>query len=410
MPAAPSIRRWPALLLLLLLSLAAALWFGWPKKSEPLPFAPARTGELKANDTRVEERRTAVVATPAANVDVPFFDAGSAAPPDAGWDAGVSRAEAQAAVDDWLDANAAAARDQLDRFCEQSALLKGTVLVPPRVRVSDAAYFMGVRVGFERAERPPGLLMLPKDVSARLQSYGAEWPSRIAPTDLRGLDFAWMRQAMEFDHWTLTSDGPSRSAEPKTLWEESTPNYFVLLEWSKLRLAAGLANGDVGQASKEVRHLASLVHSQDILLAQMFSLSLIGVDQNARRAAESRGIDVTGWPSVREEDRATASGLIISGYGFLVPKVPPELQRKAIECSNAPCAGIVEAIALHAALGGFVSGSADSLSDAAKRHGCDLALVGRASRTPQLDSAGAHSMKDSPLPVRFKLSRPVNAQ
>src|SRR5205085_2122107 len=89
-------------------------------------------------------------------------------------------------------------------------------------------------------------------------------------------------------HWSLFGAGRLREQPVEKFFDLPIPNYSSLQFWSKLRLAAAFRRGDFAQASADVRHLADLIRTQDILISEMISVALyrIAALGRARRTKE----------------------------------------------------------------------------------------------------------------------------
>src|SRR5712692_5285667 len=190
-----------------------------------------------------------------------------------------------------LSKNAAAAERHLEKLCEETRKLRSKPALPESPsRDRDAAEFMAPLIDYEKPlDDPPGLLHLPEELSKRVAGYGSDWPLRIDERDFGSLDFTWMAQLRQFDHWTVLAFGRLRDVPADNIMRDPIPNYLSLLLWSKLRLAMALRRGDAAAASSDVRHLADLIRSQDILIAEMIALALYRIDAHARTFAAAAG-------------------------------------------------------------------------------------------------------------------------
>jgi hypothetical protein len=165
--------------------------------------------------------------------------------------------------------------------------------------------------------------------------------------------------------------------------------------WSRLRLAAAFRRGDFAQASSDVRHLADLIRTQEILIAEMIAVAVYRLDARAREVAVARGVDVAGWPQPDLEQLDRHRRTAFASLYFTFPGVNPGTLRKAVGCMPSPCSALLEGAGANRTVGAY--GSVDNLdlvSDLAREHGCESATLDRARRTRELvpsealDSAG----------------------
>src|SRR5581483_8211128 len=100
------------------------------------------------------------------------------------------------------------------------------------------------------------------------------------------------------DHWSLATVGPvaaqAAQVDPR---DHSIPDYQVLLDWAKLRLLRALAGGDPASALSEVQHLADLINSNGILIAEMGAARILQSETIFLAAAGNAGLQVP--PSAR---------------------------------------------------------------------------------------------------------------
>lgn len=168
-----------------------------------------------------------------------------------------------------LARNARDADAYVDKLCEENRKRRANPPLPDEPGTEhDAAAFMAPLMDYERPlDKRPGRLHLRAGLAERLRSYGPDWPVLITDADLAGLDFRWLAELRQYDHWTLLGAGRLRDLPPNNLFQESIPNDSHLMDWAKLRYALAFRRSDLPAAVGEVRHLAMLVHTQRILLA-----------------------------------------------------------------------------------------------------------------------------------------------
>jgi hypothetical protein len=293
-----------------------------------------------------------------------------------------------------LARNARMADAYVDKLCEEGRKLREHPALPDSSSHDrDAAEFMAPLVDYETPlDDPPGRLHVAEALADRLKSYGADWPTKISDRDLEGLDFGWMSALQRFDHWSLL--GAGRLREQPALFDDLSrlpiPNYFSLQQWSKLRLAAAYRRGDLAQASAEVRHLADLTRSQDILIADMVAVAMVRLDARAREVAVAKDLDTAGWPEADPDQLDRHRRIALASLYFTYPGVKPETVRKAASCMPSPCSALLEGAGANRTFGPY--GGVDNLdlvSDLAREHGCESATLDRVRRTKELTASEA---------------------
>jgi len=249
---------------------------------------------------------------------------------------------------------------------------------------------------------PPGRLHLPDDLTGRIRAYDADWISRITDRDLAGFDFSWLPALAQFDHWSVLGAGRLRDYKPGDFFREPIPNYLSLQLWSKLRYALGLRRGDLAAASAEVRHLADLLRTQGILIAEMIAVALYRLDARARDAAAAAGFDVSAWVAPDPDQLLRHRETMFAGMFFTYPGVDSETVKKAVECLPSPCPALLEGVGANHAFGAY--GSSDNLQlvrELALKHGCEEAIMERAVLSAQLRAGDAFEIFNSEIDAQI---------
>lgn len=296
------------------------------------------------------------------------------------------------ALGEALATNAQNADRYVDRLCDEAQKLSARPTMPtPGAGKRDAAELMAPLMDYEKPlHDPPGRLHLSEERRKRLADYGNAWMVKITDRDLEGLDFAWLSSLAAFDHWTLLGAGPLRDQSFSDFFTSPIPNYGVLQQWAKLRYAAGLRRGDLPAASAEVRHLADLVRSQRILIAEMVAVALYRLDARAREIAAASGADLSTWPAVDPAQLDRQRRLGFASMYFTYPGVSPETLRKAVRCMSAPCSALVEGVGAHRAFGAY--GMTDNLAllaQLAQEQGCESAVFERVRNSREVPAGEA---------------------
>jgi hypothetical protein len=282
------------------------------------------------------------------------------------------------------DARLAAA--SVDRFCAESAELATEPLLQPSPRTKDAATFFAPLVGWQGTTETiiKRKLTLPQAVVDRIsQAKGDDWPEQLAPI-ARDLDFSWMREARQFDYWTISTVGIGRTVDWPSLWDSPIPRVHEIYQWSKLRFARAIAEREMGDAVVEVRNLARLCGTTPYLLGPAIRNRLAELEAKATEAARRRNVPIDGWQTIRPERLARLHPVLMASVGFLTPKVPSDVRKRALDCMSwNKCGPITEAVRQYALAGLGRTVEADELVAAAEGAGCsDIALLRREQEAP----------------------------
>jgi hypothetical protein len=286
---------------------------------------------------------------------------------------------AQAEIAAFLEKNAAEAARTVDAFCEENRRVAEKGFFRGVPGTADAVDYMVPRMDWEGNIHPPGLLHPADDLKARMSSYATDWPSQVTDADLSGVDLSWMKRLMSFDRWSMPMD--LLTTNPSNFFEDEIPNYVSYQLWAKLQLAQGLKNGDIAEASAEVRHLADLLHTQGTLIADLVGVAILRIEQRSHDALAAAGTDVAAWPAPTI-DEATANELrevSLAGPRYFYPGVSPEVVAKAAACvTTSPCPAFLEGLGAQSVLGSYSSADNRELIEAASaKAGCDPKLAER---------------------------------
>jgi len=262
-------------------------------------------------------------------------------------DGGGSDGAAATAVKQWLEKNAALAEKYVDQFCEESKQMKRAPPGPAPTKKKDASSFLTVRIDWEGGNRAPGLLHLPDALRQRLSSYGADWPRAVTEADLEGLDFSWMTQLHQYDHWNIMAEGPLREDRTKDFYRAPIPNFVEMLHWVKLRLARALRVHDHEQASADIHQLVALLRSMGLVIADMIAVQMLQLERAALEGVAPSLVYSS--EELGHERRVGRSAMY-----FLQPGVKEATMRKAMECNpHFKCAALAEGLGSHVTLAPF---------------------------------------------------------
>jgi hypothetical protein len=208
------------------------------------------------------------------------------------------------------------------------------VLAPPRT--TDAAPFLATivqRIGIEPESAPPR-------VPERLAPRADDFFLLAAEQSFDDVDTGWMASLPTYTHWDL-EDGP-RGALPDAPLITLTdgPKIIRFLDDGRVRLAQGLANGDVARASEEVRALARLLYSTEDVLGAMIAVKLLEADDEVRGIAADTEAPVPGGrlASIDVVAKVFESAVIMFG-----PSTPPSLRQYEIKDARL-CFAVAEGV------------------------------------------------------------------
>lgn len=157
------------------------------------------------------------------------------------------------------------------------ASFAGSYLTLKSSASSDAGPFLNPRVSWNGPHAKEPLLKdlhLAADLTAEIDAWKDTWMEHADDKRLVTLDFSWMRNLHRFDHWDIhkTCTGCIDSGiETLDVFSYRVPNYKNLRHWAKLRLLKGLKDKDLWQAARDVRQLARLLVSQEVLISAIAS-------------------------------------------------------------------------------------------------------------------------------------------
>jgi hypothetical protein len=259
---------------------------------------------------------------------------------------------AQMTVSALLERNAGEAAEDVEKYCEKAKALGPVFKDSTEASGGDAGPFFVPLVDWFTAHAAApafapqrrGALHLPDELVARIDAAKRSWPSALQVSDVFQLDFGWMTQALQFDHWSLASAGPT--AEPGADLSVVAPDFNQLLNWVKLRYVKALAQQDLPRASIEVQHLAFLLHTTGGTIADNVSLRMIGLTNALQTAGLAPELAATDQSALTQAD-----DLSRAGAAFFWPGVDPAVMKRAQECAPSACAAFVEGAFLRKTLG-----------------------------------------------------------
>ena len=180
-------------------------------------------------------------------------------------------------------------------------------------------------------------LALPGDLAERVGQWGDQWTARADEPALDKLDFGWMARLDGYGHWNLIPGGPlEHLAHPNAL-SMPLPDPRALLTWAKLRLLVSKRRGDGALASREVRHLAWLCHSTEVLVLSIVAQALLRFDRRAQLALQGP------WTPYDEAWLERAKAVLWAAPGYASPLLRDDLFERARSVRAGRCAALGEA-------------------------------------------------------------------
>lgn len=369
--------------------LAALGWWLWPSdassdaSSNPAP-SPERpvtrrnppllgtpTDALRGPSVALDEEKFARVVT--------VSDAGSGADGGEPEVTAALDAFARGQVLAWLKENAEQAAKNVDEYCKQT---KDIVKDQEKrdTREHDAALYMLGRCDWEGGRL--GTLHLAEALTDRMKSPPGAW-RQFGASDYAGLDFSWMKDIQQFDHWSLAHSPTSELAADTTFFEAPIPNFIVMQNWAKLRLVKGRTEGDLQTASVEVRHLADLCGSTGTLVGEMIRVAILGIERGFIEEHHLAYAPAMSWTEAQRMRWAS-----FAAVDFLLPGVDPAVKKKALNCIPNRCSAMNEALGMARATKDLISSGAEDLQWLLDQKPCDPAFVEASTRFKPMNPAG----------------------
>lgn len=183
--------------------------------------------------------------------------------------------------------------DELKKFLpaildDQKAVFESELLPKTTKGKKNAGAFLNERVqyrGFLKTplsngkakpidcSRSKKLLAIPPRAEMIVASSNRDWAQKANEIDFSKIDLTWMKELLGFDHWQ--GHYPPDLKE-KCLLPPMGSTEINGRSWARLRLLKGLKENDLPQASKEVRHFAFLIASNDHSISTISTLAIFG--------------------------------------------------------------------------------------------------------------------------------------
>lgn len=181
-------------------------------------------------------------------------------------------------------------REKFDELPLQNQLLKHKKLIEEDQRVlskyevfqpsrgtKDAGPFLNSKVHWEIGDiHHQGSLVLPEFLNREMNK---DWAIKKPLFKKLGLNFSWMKELLQYDHWSPDTNSPAFPENKKYLtYSFPVPSYRDLITWAKLRLLYGKETGDTQSAYREVRHLIRLIWTNDYLVSSMVAVNMLKLE------------------------------------------------------------------------------------------------------------------------------------
>jgi hypothetical protein len=209
---------------------------------------------------------------------------------------------------------------------------------------ADAGPYLNPRLGWDVAKdvTTRGELSLPEPVRKQVKDWDKRWTEHADDPVLQTLDFGWMRELSKYGHWNLVPGGPLEQVEDRYLETLPVPYYLDLITWAKLRFLRAHKTGDFVQASAEIRQLAWLSYSTELLLGAVVATAILSVERAAHEAEVAARSDVTGWTPYEAEWTSNLRSVVTAANAYTYPKLPERLVGPVGANAAVRCAAMTE--------------------------------------------------------------------
>lgn len=189
-----------------------------------------------------------------------------------------------------------------------------------------------------------GTTDVPEPLVDQLRSWGGEFARHAGDAGESDVDVKWLSQLAQYGYWDIEPIGGPLDGHPFEPLSEPLPNFVDLGPLAKVRLMQGLTTGTHVMAGAEVRELARLCFTSENLIGEMVGVMLLNLERQAHQEAVRRGLDVTGWAPVSEEDALKLKRLLWATKGPHSPLATGQLA--ATEVRVGRCSSLREGMAM----------------------------------------------------------------
>ena len=214
----------------------------------------------------------------------------------------------------------------------------------------DAGAFLNERVAWiGTSQRTPASITLAETFKKDLRQTGKEtkgtWLTLKDEKFLRDIDLTWMKEVAQYDHWDIYTSGPAfefikARGSPSLI---PVPKYEDFLDFAKVRILIGLKKKQPLEALKEVRHLATLIYSNETIDSAMIALGVLNLERlGYEEALRLKMIKNKQWEPVSRVSIETARRSIWAGSEWMSIFTPEKMFSKVTD-PNMPLIGICAA-------------------------------------------------------------------
>jgi hypothetical protein len=175
----------------------------------------------------------------------------------------------------------------------------------------DAAPLLLAHIRYANDRKTPA--PVPEALREQMAGGDGGWFGDPFSLDVKGIDTSWMSGLGEFGFFDIEGPGTPLEHVPFDPVKDDMPSFIDLQSFAKVRLTQGLQSGDARPAAKEVRELARLCFTTEILVGEMIGVALLGIERHARDEAVKLNQDVSGWTAVSQEDQQSLKRLLWAG-------------------------------------------------------------------------------------------------
>jgi hypothetical protein len=202
-------------------------------------------------------------------------------------------------------------REVQRRFLEDQKILSQSAILVERREGRDAGELMNTRIEWGEPEwdgkktyqreidasgarrklgfstETQGLIISPKATDA--------WTTlKLTPAQLSS-NLSWMKDLLKYDYWDIFETGPSqvlRKTAPESINYSMIPipNLTDIRAAARLRIRQGLARKNILPALVELRKLAQLVYTQEVLVSGMVALAILETEKTGFELALKAGL------------------------------------------------------------------------------------------------------------------------
>lgn len=250
---------------------------------------------------------------------------------------------------------------------------------------ADAAPFLSGYVRWEEDRRDSPI---PAALSEQLRTWDDDF-AHVDDAAVEELDLGWLSQLPKYGFWDLESAGSPLERAAFELWTEPLPRFADVANVAKARLLQGLKRGDARAAAAEVRELARLCLTTEVLIGNMTAVALIGHERRAHEEAVKRGQPVEGWTPFSQADQQALKRALWAAPAPVQLLATAPLAGQSLRVGR--CAGLREGIGVAFSLRRFMGeelpGRYAELTEALAKSDCRLRRPRVAWSDPQAKGA-----------------------